>query len=156
MWLRRYEYVPNVGAFARHTYQNGVPFLAHSFGTFGVQMNWDVWDGGKRKAVVGERWALLTQARENARRVEDRVSVDVEKAWRKVESAKMMVDVAREALELRREAERISGDQNRVGVISAAKWKEAVAARRSAEADELKARVAWRVAVAELERVVGR
>jgi outer membrane protein TolC len=118
-------------------------------------MSWDLWDGGKRKALRGERAALLRQARENVRRVEDRVSVDVEKAWRKVESAKMMVDVAREALELRREAERISGDQFRVGVISGAKKAEAVAARGSAEADELKARVAWRVAVAEMERVAG-
>ncbi|MBS1827375.1 MAG: efflux RND transporter permease subunit [Acidobacteria bacterium] len=150
-----YESVPNISVFARHTYQNGVPFLAHSFGTFGLQMSWDLWDGGKRKALRGERAALLRQARENVRRVEDRVSVDVEKAWRKVESAKMMVDVAREALELRREAERISGDQFRVGVISGAKKAEAVAARRSAEADELKARVAWRVAVAEMERVAG-
>src|SRR5262249_31365887 len=30
------EYIPDVEAFARYSYQNNVPFLARNFGTFGV------------------------------------------------------------------------------------------------------------------------
>ena len=29
-------YIPDVSVFARHSYQNGVPFLVHNFGTFGM------------------------------------------------------------------------------------------------------------------------
>src|SRR5262249_48157817 len=52
-------YIPDVYAFARQSYQNGVPFLVHNFGTFGVTLNYDVFDFGKRRAVVREREAQL-------------------------------------------------------------------------------------------------
>jgi len=151
----RFEYIPDIGAFARYTYQSGVPFLTHSFGTFGFQMRWNLYDWGKRKAVMGEREAQLAQAQENVRRIADRVTVDVEQAWRKLARSQMMIDVAREALELRREWERISGNQLRAGVISETKDAEATAATRSAEADLLQARVAYSLAVAEIDRIAG-
>jgi outer membrane protein TolC len=151
----RYEYIPNVGAFARQTYQSGVPFVAHNFGTFGLQMSWNVFDWGKRKGVIGERDAQRTQAEENLRRISDRITVDVEKAYRKLERTQMMVDVAREALALRREAERISGDQLKAGVTSDARNAEAVAATRGAEVDELQARLSYELALAEIARITG-
>ena len=151
----RLEYIPNIGAYARHTYQSGVPFLAHSFGTFGFQMTWNLWDWGKRKGVVGEREAQMTQARQNVRRISDRVTVDIDKAWRKLERTRMMMDVAAEALALRRESERISNDQLRAGVTSQAKNAEAVAATRSAESDQLQASLAYRMALAEIASVAG-
>jgi multidrug efflux pump subunit AcrB/outer membrane protein TolC len=151
----RYEYIPNIGAFARQTYQSGVPFLAHNFGTFGLQLNWNVFDWGKRKGVVGEREAQLTQAEENLRRITDRITVDLEKAYRKLERTQRMMDVAREALALRREAERISGDQLKAGVTSDAKNAEAVAATRGAEVDELQARLSYELALAEIGRITG-
>ena len=151
----RYEYIPNVGAFARQTYHRGVPFLAHNFGTFGMQMTWNVFDWGKRKGVVGEREALLTQAEENVRRTEDRIAVDIEKAWRKLERTRMMTEVAIEALALRRESERITAQQLKVGVSNEVKAAEAVAATRAAEVDELQARLAHQLALAEIARLTG-
>jgi len=129
----RYEYIPNVGAFARQTCQSGVPFPTHNFGAFGLQMTWDIFDWGKRKGVVGEREVQLAQAEANLRRKSDRIAVDVEKAYRKLERTQMMIDVAQEALALRREGERLSAPQLRAGVTSEAKNAEAVAATRSAE-----------------------
>jgi len=151
----RYEYIPNVGAFARETYQSGVPFLTHNFGTFGVQMTWNLFDWGKRKGVVGERAAQVTQAEENLRRITDRITVDIGKAYRKLERTQLMVDVAREALALRREGDRISGDQLKAGLTSSAKNAEAVAATRSAEVDELQARLSQELALAEIARIAG-
>ena len=58
-------YIPDVALFARQSYQNGVPFLVRNFGTFGVAMNYDVFDFGKRRAAVREREAQLSQAQEN-------------------------------------------------------------------------------------------
>ena len=49
------EYIPDVDAFARYSYQNDVPFLAHNFGTFGVHFGYDLFDGGKRRAMLRER-----------------------------------------------------------------------------------------------------
>ena len=151
----RYEYIPDIGAFARQTYQSGVPFLTHNFGAFGLQMTWNVFDWGKRKGAVGEREAQLVEAQQNLRRITDRIAVDVEKAYRKLERTQMMIDVAQEALALRREGERLSAQQLRAGVTSEAKNAEAVAATRSAEADELQARLAYELATAEMARIAG-
>jgi outer membrane protein TolC len=151
----RYEYIPNIGAFARETYQSGVPFVAHNFGTFGLQMTWNVFDWGKRRGVVGEREAQLTEAEENVRRIADRITVDVEKAYRKLERTEMMVDVAREALALRQEGGRISADQLKAGLTSDARYADTVAATRGAEVDELGARLAYQLALAEIARIAG-
>jgi multidrug efflux pump subunit AcrB/outer membrane protein TolC len=150
-----YEYIPDIGAFARHTYQSGVPFVAHSFGTFGLQMTWDIFDWGKRKGVVGQRDAQLTQAEENLRRVTDRVAVDVDKAFRKLDQSNRMIAVAAEALALQKESERLNGNQFQAGVISAAKNAQAIASTGKAELDELQARLAHELAVAEIDRLAG-
>ena len=36
------EYIPDVEAFARYSYQNDVPFLARNFGTFGIHLSYDI------------------------------------------------------------------------------------------------------------------
>ena len=150
-----YEFIPDVGAFARYTYQHGVPFLDNNFGTFGLQMNWNLFDWGKRKSVVGEREALLEEANDNLRRITSRVSVEVDKAYRKLACTEQMISVASEAVALRKENERLSGDQFKAGVISAAKNAQAMAAARKAELDELQARLQHELALAEIECVSG-
>lgn len=151
----RYEYIPEIGAFARYTYQNGFPFITHNNAAFGLQMTWTIFDWGKRNGVIGQREAQVEQAEENLMRIKDRISVDVEKALRKIERAKQMIDVSTEALALRKENERLSGNQLRAGVTSEAKNAETIAAAKKAEADALQARLAYELAQAELERVVG-
>ena len=150
-----YDYIPDIDAFARHTYQSGVPFVAHSFGTFGLEMTWNIFDWGKRKGVIGQRDAQLTQAEENLRRETDRVSVEVDKAYRKFERTELTISVAAEALELQREEQRLSGNQLKAGVISEAKYAQAVAGVKKAELDELQARLAHELALAEMDCVAG-
>jgi outer membrane protein TolC len=150
------DYLPELSVFGQHIYQSGVPFLARNNGIIGLRMNWNVFDFGKRADVVGERNAQLAQAEENLRRQRARVRVEVEKAWRKVERARQMNDVAREALALRREQERLNRDQHEAGVNVLAAYREASAALAKAEADALAADLNYRLARAELERTVGR
>jgi outer membrane protein TolC len=51
--------------FARQSYQNRVPFPVHNFGAFGITMNNDIFDFGKRRAAVREREAQLEEAQEH-------------------------------------------------------------------------------------------
>ena len=66
-----------------------------------------------------------------------------------------MMDVAREALALRRERERLSGNQVKASTTSRAKHAEVVAAARKAESDELQAILGYELARAELKRITG-
>src|ERR1700761_3048007 len=43
-------YIPDVTGLARYSYQSGVPFLVHNFGTFGVSLTYDLFDGGSPNA----------------------------------------------------------------------------------------------------------
>jgi len=76
-------------------------------------------------------------------------------AYRKLERTQMMMDVAEEALALRKEGDRISGDQLKAGLTSIAQNAEAVAATRAAEMDQLEARLSYELALAEIARITG-
>lgn len=92
----RAEYIPEVGAFAQHSYQNGAPFLSRNNGTFGVHMTWTMFEFGKRRGQVSEQGAEVAQAEENLARLKNRVRIDVEKAVRKLNRAETGVNSARE------------------------------------------------------------
>jgi outer membrane protein TolC len=105
------EYIPDIEAFARYSYQENVPFLARNFGTFGVHFGYDLFDGGKKRATLRERDAQLAQAKEHLARIQDEVEVRVQTAYNKVERTQQMVAVSRELLTTRQEARRVSAQQ---------------------------------------------
>ena len=100
-------YVPDVDAFARYSYQNNVPFLARNFGSFGVHFGYDLFDAGRKRAVLKEREAELSQAKENLARVTDEVELAVQTAYNKLERTDQMRKVSEELLALRTESSRV-------------------------------------------------
>jgi len=149
------EYIPDVSLFARYTYQNGAPFVSNNIGTFGAQMTWNIFDWGGRRGVVGQRRSQLTQAWENLKRIEQRITVEITKAYRKLERTRMLMDVIGEALKLQRENQRLSADRVKAGTTTILRHAESVAAVRKAESDELQAVLGYRLAGAELDRIAG-
>jgi outer membrane protein TolC len=149
-------YIPDVTAFARHSYQDGVPFLVHNFGTFGVSLNYDVFDFGKRRAAVRERQDALLEAEQNVERLKEEVAVSIERSYNKVERTKQMVDVAHQVMSLREEGDRVAGNQLTYGVVNVSERRQAGAARYKAQADLLQASLGYLLAKAELEQAVGR
>jgi outer membrane protein TolC len=109
--LAKRQYIPDVEAFARYSYQDNLPFLARNFGTFGIHFGYDLFDGGKRNAEIGEHQAQLAQARENFSRIKEEVELRVQTAWNKLERTRQMVAVSEELLSLRSEAQRVAAQQ---------------------------------------------
>lgn len=149
-------YIPDVSVFARQSYQNGVPFLVHNFGTFGVSLSYDIFDFGKRRAVVRQREAQLAQAEENVERLKEAVGVEMERSFNKVERTRQMLEVAAEVVKLRAEGERIAQTQQSQGVVLVSARRQATAASYKAQADLLQAQLANLLARAELEKTIGR
>ena len=149
-------YIPDITAYARYSYQDGVPFFVHNFGTFGLHLEWDVFDFGKRRAGVREREAQLQQAEENLRRLKEEVAVGIERSYNKLERTGNLVQVASEVVTLRNEGERLAQNQLAQGVILASARREATAATYKAQADYLQASLGYLLAWAELEQAVGR
>ena len=99
--------------------------------------------------------AQQSQAKENMERIDKRIGIDIDKAYRKLDRSKQMVDVAREALSLSQENARLSENGLKAGTVTAAKHAETVAALRKAEMGDLQASLEYRLAGAELERIRG-
>jgi outer membrane protein len=100
-------WVPDVEAFARYSYQENVPFLARNFGTFGVHFGYEVFDSGRKKAIVHERQAQLSQAKENLAKLTDEVELAVETAYNKLDRTQQMLKVSEEVVALRNESNRV-------------------------------------------------
>ena len=149
-------YIPDITAYARHSYQDGVPFLVHNFGDFGIHLNYTLWDFGKRRATVREHSSQLAEAQENLDRLKDQVAVAIERSYNKLERTKSMVNVATQVAQLRQESERLATNQAAQGVVLISDVRHATAAHYEAKAELLQARLGYLLAWAELERAVGR
>ena len=149
-------YLPDIAVFARHSYQNGIPFLVRNFGTFGIAMNYDVFDFGKRRAAVREREAQLAEAQLNVERLKEEIAVEIERSANKEERTKRMLEVASEVVRLRLESERVAENQLKEGVVLISTRRAASAASYKAQADLLQAQLAYMLAQADLQQVLGR
>ena len=148
-------YIPDVTALARYSYQSGLPFLVHNFGSFGVLLTYDLFDGGRRNAEIKDSRTLLSQAELNLTRIEEEVTVQVEAAYDKVERMQDMVGVAEEALNVRTEAARLADRQFEQTAALASSKAEAHAKSISAKASLLEASLGLSLAQGDLKRTIG-
>jgi outer membrane protein TolC len=153
--VARTKFIPDITAFARYSYQDGVPFLVHNFGTFGVNMQYDVFDFGRRRAEVRQGEVQLREAEENLERLKDAVAVQVEQTYNKLQRTQNMVEVAQQVVDLRSEGERLASNQVQQGVVLVSEHRKASAAAYKAQADLLQASLAYVLARAELDQTLG-
>ena len=149
------EYIPDVTGLARYSYQSGVPFLVHNFGTFGFTLSYDLFDGGRRIAEIRDSRTLLSEAELNLARVKEDVTVQVETAYDKVTQLQSMVAVADQALKIRVEAARLSDRQFEQNAALASQRAEAHAKALSAKASYTEATLDLSLAQADLKRTIG-
>jgi outer membrane protein TolC len=68
---------------------------------------WDLFDGGRRGAALGESDSKLAQAKEALARVTDEVELKVQVALNKLNRTQEMIDVSQQVLTLRSESSRV-------------------------------------------------
>jgi outer membrane protein TolC len=153
--LAKREYLPNLDAFARYSYQDNVPFLARNFGTFGIHFGYDLFDGGRRNAEIGERKAQLAQAEENLARIKDEVELRVQTAYNKLERTRQMMKVSEELLALRAEVHRVSIQQLQEGAALRSQVDAAAAHELDAKTSLLQAQLDYLDAQDEMQEAIG-
>jgi outer membrane protein TolC len=149
------KYIPDLNAFARYSYQSGIPFLVHNFGTFGFTFTYELFDGGRRNAEISESRTMLSKAELDLANVEEEVTVQVEIAYDKVEQMQNLVTVAEELLKARAEAARVAGRQFEQNEALASARAEAAAKASLAKASLLEANLGLSLAQGELKRAMG-
>jgi outer membrane protein TolC len=148
-------YIPDITGLARYSYQSGVPFLVHNFGTFGFTLSYDLFDGGRRVAGIKDAQTVLSEAELNLTKVEDEVEVQVETAYDKVEQLQDLAGVAAEALKAREEASRVTDRRFEQNAALDSVRSEAHAKAISARASYLGANLGLSLAQGDLKRTIG-
>jgi outer membrane protein TolC len=148
-------YIPDITGLARYSYQSGVPFLVHNFGTFGFTLSYDLFDGGRRVAGIKDAQTVLSEAELNLTKVEDEVEVQVETAYDKVEQLQDLAGVAAEALKAREEASRVTDRRFEQNAALDSARSEAHAKALSAQASYLEATLGLSLAQGDLKRTIG-
>jgi outer membrane protein TolC len=153
--LAKADYVPDITAFARYSYANNVPFLAHNFGSFGVELTYDLFDGGRRRAQVRESDAQVAEAKENLARVTEDVELRLQIAYNKLQRTKEMVQVSQELYALRAESSRVSAQQLQKGEALQSQAQSAVAQEFDAKTTLLQSQLDYIQARDEVVQAMG-
>jgi outer membrane protein TolC/preprotein translocase subunit SecF len=153
--LAHADYIPDIGVGLTLTTLNGVSFLPQHAVGLSIQGSWTLLDWGKRGSLAHERGAQQEAATTGLALARDRVSVDVERAYRTVVRADRGAEVARAALDAHRAEFRIAQDRAARGLIGAAALAAVETDVAESEARALAAELQVRLARAELRRAVG-
>jgi outer membrane protein TolC len=153
--LAKADYVPDITAFARYSYSSNVPFLAHNFGTFGVDLTYDLFDGGRRRAAVRESDAQVAEAKENLARVTEDVELRLQVAYNKLQRTREMVQVSQELYALRAESSRVFAQQLQKGETLQSQLQNAVAQEFDAKTVLLQSQLDYIQARDEVTEAIG-
>ncbi|WP_433965730.1 TolC family protein [Tunturiibacter gelidiferens] len=151
----RDEYIPELTGVARYSYQSGLPFLAHNFGTFGAIFTYNLFDGGEREAKLQDARIKLTMAQTQLKQVEADVSIELSSAYDKAEQLEQLVGVATQSLEAREESFRIQSERAKVNAELASGVAAAHAALTSAHMNVLNSQLNLSLARNSIRRLLG-
>jgi len=153
--LSKADYVPDVSVIARYSYADNVPFLARNYGTFGVQLTYDLFDGGRRRAGLRESDTQLAQAKENLARVSDEVELRLQVTYNKLQRTREMLKVSEELFALRTESSRVFQQQFQNGAVLHSQADNAVAQELDAKTTLLQSQLDYIQARDELLQAMG-
>jgi outer membrane protein TolC len=151
----RDEYIPDLTGVARSSYQSGLPFLVHNFGTFGAIFTYTLFDGGEREAKLQEARIKLTMTQTQLKQIEADVSIELSSAYDKVEQLEQLVGVTTQALEAREESFRIQSARAKVDAQLASGVASAHAALTSAHMNVLNSQLNLSLARNSIRRLLG-
>jgi outer membrane protein TolC len=148
-------YVPDLTALSRYSYQSGIPFLVHNFGTFGFSLSYDLFDGGRREAKIREARTDVHSAEVAVDKLQSEIEVQVQGIYDRVDELRQMVDVAEQIVKVRSEAARLSDRQFEQDAALNSARRQSHSDLASATASLLEANCGLSLAEADLKRAIG-
>jgi outer membrane protein TolC len=149
------QYIPDLTAISRYSYQSGIPFLVHNFGTFGFSLSYDLFDGGRRDAQIREARTDVRSAEVNVDKLQSDIEVQVQAAYDRIDELQQLVDVAEQAVRVRTEAARLADRQFEQNAALASARSQSHADLSTAKASLLQADFELSLARADLKRTIG-
>jgi outer membrane protein TolC len=148
-------YIPDVTALSRYSYQSGVPFLVHNFGTFGFSVSYDLFDGGRREAHVREMRSEVRSAEVALDKLRSEIEIQVQGIYDRIDELNQLVAVTEQAVKVRTEAARLADRQFEQNAALNSARSQSHADLASATASLIEANCAFLLAEADLKRSIG-
>jgi outer membrane protein len=139
--VRRSAFLPKLAVLGREDWVDDTPFGSHgNSATVMAVANVNVFAGGAdRAAAAAARWEARAGA-EDVARFEEGIKLEVRQSFEQAATARRRQATAATALAAAREAERITDERFKTGVVRMIDLLDATTARREAETRELVAR----------------
>jgi outer membrane protein TolC len=121
----------------------------------GVNVGWNLWDGGRTRAEVAQAATIVTAARQRLEEFDSLVALEVRQRQLEIDSGRAAIAAAIDAVRAAAEARRVIAERYRVGVATQADVLDADLALLQAELDRTRAQANVRLAEARLARALG-
>jgi outer membrane protein TolC len=153
--LKKAEFIPDVSLVFQYQSFVTSEVLPKNIGYVGVQINWDVWDWGKKQDDLALRRRTLDQARNAVAETTSQIILDVNAAYRKLEDSQAYLTVTQLNRDAAREKFRVVSDQYRAQAVLLPDVLAAQAALAQANDQYRRAVLGFWETRADFERAVG-
>jgi outer membrane protein len=121
-----------------------------------ANVTWLLWDGGRRRAEEAEAAAAARALDARLGDLDRQIAFEVRQRWLEVDSNRAAIEAAADGVRSATEARRVVGERFTAGVATSTDVLDAEIAVLQAELDLTRAQVNTRVALARLDRAVGK
>lgn len=150
-------YSPQVSLMAMADYMRGIGDTGQGTGGYlvGIILGLPIFDGGRRKAIVGEAEAMREKALADLERLKLQIAKEVDTALKELQTAEQNVRTSEVALKSSREEARIAKVRYEAGRSVLVEYLDAIAALVRAELNYAQALYERAVAVDKLTKAIG-
>jgi len=122
----------------------------------GLAMKWNLWDWGAKKANIVSARIQKDQIIETQNKVKRFIEIDVKKAVLKKREAEKNLKITMKKEQQAEENLRLVGDQFKQGMVTNTDFLDAETQLRQAKIDKVQATIDYRIAVADINRALGK
>lgn len=145
------SFIPDLGIVGGYMYQHGTTVLPANNPFVGINLKWNLQDLLLTRKESEQRKLVLRQAEENKLDMQQQITSEVEKAYRKIKQLEALIEVARESVTYREADLAVQRDRKLAGVTTEVEVLTAEAALSKAQSDLYSALFAYRMALTDLE-----
>jgi outer membrane protein len=154
--IKKSEFIPDVSLTANYaqtfSYSN---FMPHSLSGVGVQVEWEVFDWGRKKREVAEREKSITEANNSLADVESQVVMEVNTRFRQMQESRQLLKVAKLAQTQARANVQMISYKYRLDAVLLKDVLQAQTVLANSDYDYQKALLAFWTAKADFEKAIG-
>ena len=121
-----------------------------------VNVSWSLWDGGRRRAEQAEAAATTRALTARSADFDRQLAFEVEQRRLDLDSALAAIQATQDGVRAAAEAQRVVGERFAAGVATSTDVLDAQTSRLQAELDRTRAGAGARLAMARLDRAIGR